>query len=253
LLLFLSYVVAMTAKDLSPELKKLEKSIREMEQVGSLYTTQTSLLTGNREKADAPLNGMQYGKLVKAYRDTRNLLSKLDKSFATCIDKVELLEGEKNPLKKRKRRTSSFLRPGRLVAAKISNMYESEEWILCSVVLSYEQGRGQMYYEVEDEDPGDEHDPNPVRKHFHLPAPCVIPLSSEAESEKPRDFKRNQTVLAMFPNTTTFYQAIIQGRKNEDYLVTFNDDEDDTGQTTTRLVENKYVISTEDNMGNVQH
>jgi len=108
-----------------------------------------------------------------------------------------------------------------------------------------------MYYEVEDEDPGDEHDPNPIRKHFHLPAAAVIPLPTDSDEDRPREHRRGSHVLAMFPLTTSFYQAVVvQPKKGEEYVLNFHDDEDDSGQTPARVVEAKFVVSPGDTMAN---
>lgn len=37
----------------------------------------------------------------------------------------------------------------------------------------------------------------------------MIPLPSEADNERAREFKRGASVLAMFPLTTSFYQAVV--------------------------------------------
>jgi SAGA-associated factor 29 len=135
------------------------------------------------------------------------------------------------------------LKAGEKVAARVpiaAEDSESDLWILAAVVRYLTD---KKKYEIEDEDPGDEGDPNPVRKHYRLNKKNIVAL--------PKIFNPNQVfgkgsqVLAMFPNTTTFYPAIIEKEAskvtNMMYALKFEDDEEQ-GRRVSRKVSFKYVI-----------
>jgi len=122
-----------------------------------------------------------------------------------------------------------------LVAAQIAKVKRSPHWILARIVRYL---RDKKKYEVEDEDPGEDEN-NPVRKHFTLSTSCVVPLprGDGTDPEYPKD----SLVFAVFPNTTTFYTAIVAAspkkKRNGEYLLKFFDDED-----VIRKVPAVYVV-----------
>jgi SAGA-associated factor 29 len=131
------------------------------------------------------------------------------------------------------------IKQGDKVAARVSGPTEDNEndmWILASYV-KYLADKKKI--EVEDEDD----DSNQGKKHYKLNKKCVIAL--------PKVFNPNQIhakgsqVLAMFPNTTTFYPAIIDReaskQSNNFYGLKFEDDEEG-GKLVSRKVNFKYVI-----------
>ncbi|KAL9642178.1 hypothetical protein ABK040_007182 [Willaertia magna] len=131
---------------------------------------------------------------------------------------------------------------GSKVAARISGTTEESGdtgfWILASVV-KYIPDKGR--YEVEDEDPGDEE--NPGKKRYKLNKKHIIPLPTDFSQHKV--FKKGDQVFAIFPNTTTFYRAIVKtlptAKNQRNYYLEFEDDEEDGG-TPQRKVSYKYVI-----------
>eukprot|EP01097_Dermamoeba_algensis_P010786 TRINITY_DN8084_c0_g1_i1.p1 TRINITY_DN8084_c0_g1~~TRINITY_DN8084_c0_g1_i1.p1 ORF type:complete len:314 (+),score=74.15 TRINITY_DN8084_c0_g1_i1:94-1035(+) len=131
---------------------------------------------------------------------------------------------------------------GTTVAAKISKPKHKPDWILASIV-NYIPESGK--YEVEDEDPGDEFDPNPSREHYQLPRKCLIPLPLQVGAEY--EFARGSQVLAMYPETTTFYSATVVAtpseRKKKDYQLNFVEDTDEIGEPIKREVSPAYVVA----------
>jgi len=123
-----------------------------------------------------------------------------------------------------------------LVAARISNSTEdTEQWILATTVKYFPH---VQKYEVEDADPMCDSDPNTKRKHHLVKEIIPLPGSSDAGPDIPK----GSNVLAMFPNTTSFYKAVVVKRKGGEYLLQFEDDDED-GETPTRPVDAEYVVA----------
>ncbi|KAL0486702.1 hypothetical protein AKO1_001626 [Acrasis kona] len=127
--------------------------------------------------------------------------------------------------------TEDLLKPGEKVAAKAS---DSGDWILGSVVKYLAD---KKKYEIEDEDD----DSN--RKRYKLNKRLVVGLPRLFDASKV--FPKGSQVLAMFPNTTTFYPAIVDREPNKQnnffYMLRFEDDEED-GKVVSRKVTHKHVI-----------
>ena len=88
----------------------------------------------------------------------------------------------------------SFL-VGDQVAAKVGN-----EWIL-AVVTSID---GREWVEIEDIE---EEDENPgVKKKYTVQSRLIIPI---IEKTKPKEFPAGHKVLALYPSSSCFYQAIV--------------------------------------------
>ncbi|EFA77732.1 DUF1325 family protein [Heterostelium album PN500] len=121
--------------------------------------------------------------------------------------------------------SSAQIPPGTQVAAK----EKSNNWILAKVG-SYNSKTQK--YEVIDEDEDES-------KKFHVSIKDIIQLPSA--NSLPPTFAANTKVLAMFPDTTTFYPAVVvssQKVKNKTsfYTLHFDDDQGDNGQTPSRKV-----------------
>jgi SAGA-associated factor 29 len=129
-----------------------------------------------------------------------------------------------------------------LVAARISGTSDSDEeemWIKANVLNYIPQHKK---YEVEDVDIEES---SKSRKRYKLPRKYLIPLSKDFSEHTP--FKKGTQVLAMYPDTTTFYPAIVHSSpspsNNYTYQVKFEDDQDDTGRTPARKVSYKHVVA----------
>jgi len=133
------------------------------------------------------------------------------------------------------------LKPGRLVAAQIAKVKRQQQWILARVVRYL---RDKKKYEVEDEDPGDDLE-HPVRKHYTVGLAHILALP-KGDANDP-EYPKDTMVFAVFPNTTTFYTAIVAAtpskkKKNGEYMLRFADDEDEQGHTPTRKVPVGHVV-----------
>lgn len=127
------------------------------------------------------------------------------------------------------------LASGDLVAAQTGT--DGENWIVATFVGYLAGGR----IEVQD----DEAEPDTVNRHA-LDASCVIALPRSASVREERAIATGAHVLAVFPDTTTFYRATVlqaprrlQSGEFEAYTLQFEDDEA-TGEG--RLVSFSHVV-----------
>lgn len=120
------------------------------------------------------------------------------------------------------------------VAAKVLRGNEDGSWILANVI---DFDPITQTYEVQDED-----DANRIAT---LPICDVKRLDDSALR-----FKKYDKVLAVFPDTTSFYRAIIakspkppsQSSSNWEVIVRFDDDEDDSGTSPPRRIPSRFLV-----------
>ena len=143
------------------------------------------------------------------------------------------------PLVRRRRRSFHAAKPKEQVAAKITRSDENGCWILASVQNFYPDTET---YDVQDDDD--------TSKLIRLPWTHVMRLSKGTEA----CFTKNTKVMAIFPETTSFYRAVVSKDpvwklpKNsttpivKELILKFDDDEDAQGGTPHRRVPARYVI-----------
>ena len=142
-------------------------------------------------------------------------------------------------LMRKRRRSKIAARPNEQVAAKVTRTDENGSWILANVQRFYNDTET---YDVQDEDD--------TSKLIRLPWNHVMRLSTGTEG----CFDRGARVMAIFPETTSFYRAVvskspvwkIQSGTNtpmiKELILKFEDDEDENGRTPHRRVPSRYVI-----------
>jgi len=125
---------------------------------------------------------------------------------------------------------------GRLVVSKIEN-----EWILTRVVKHLKRRRE---YCVEDAD-----EMARERATFDRPEDEVIMLPNQEEVDASSRIPPGSRILARYPGTTTFYDAVVVSFETDpdnllfEYNVRFDDDErDSSGQTITKSVKPTEVV-----------
>jgi SAGA-associated factor 29 len=143
------------------------------------------------------------------------------------------------PLARKRRRSKNAARASEQVAAKITRTNENGSWILASVQRFYVESET---YDVQDEDD--------TSKLIRLPWTHVMRLSTGTEG----CFSKGTKVMAIFPETTSFYRAIVskdpvwklpKGTTQpvvKEIILKFEDDEDAEGHTPHRRVPSRYVI-----------
>ncbi|KAE8710034.1 hypothetical protein F3Y22_tig00110328pilonHSYRG01148 [Hibiscus syriacus] len=113
------------------------------------------------------------------------------------------------------------------VAARVTSDAEKDEWFVVKVINFDEKTKE---FEVLDEEPGDDEDGGLQRK-YKLPASCIIPFPKQNDPSSTQEFPAGRHVLAVYPGTTALYKATVistpRKRKSDEYLLEFDDDEED--------------------------
>lgn len=154
-----------------------------------------------------------------------------------CRSLAEISSTKKRVNLNREQLDSEPARSGEQVAAKVSQDTEVEgSWILGNV-LDFDPNQG--IYEVQDEDD--------VNRIVHLPITSVKRLEDTSSH-----LRRSDRVLAVFPETTSFYPAIVAKNPKPpvsgsqwDVIVRFEGDEDDSGKAPPRKVPGRFVLKRE--------
>ncbi|XP_071657452.1 SAGA-associated factor 29 isoform X2 [Patagioenas fasciata] len=149
-------------------------------------------------------------------------------------------------------------KPGDKVAARVKALEGDEQWILAEVV-SYSHAANK--YEVDDiDEEGKEGVPHtltggppiPPRRHT-LSRRRIIPLpqwKTNPETDPEALFHKDQLVLALYPQTTCFYRALIHAppqRPQDDYSVLFEDTSYADGYSPPLNVAQRYVVACKEN------
>lgn len=116
---------------------------------------------------------------------------------------------------------------GQQVAARVtSDDAEKDEWFVVKVTHFDKDAKE---FEVLDEEPGD--DEESVQRKYKLPMSHIIPFPKRNDPSSAPDFPHRRHVLAVYPGTTALYKATVvnphRKRKSDDYLLEFDDDEED--------------------------
>ncbi len=129
-------------------------------------------------------------------------------------------------------------RQGEQVAAKVLQTGENGSWILANV-LDYDSNT--RTYELQDEDD--------LNRIIYLNFTEVKRLEDGTSH-----LHRGDAVLAVFPETTSFYAATVaknprppqHGNSGWDLVVRFEDDEDESGRAPPRRVPGRFVLRRSD-------
>lgn len=116
---------------------------------------------------------------------------------------------------------------GEQVAARVTQENaDKDEWFIVKVIHFERETRE---FEVLDEEPGDDEEPAGQRK-YKLPMSHIIPFPKRNDPSTAQDFPPGKHVLAVYPGTTALYKATVvntRKRKTDDYVLEFDDDEED--------------------------
>lgn len=129
---------------------------------------------------------------------------------------------------------------------------QPQDWILGTVVR-YQAQMGK--YIVQDEDDS-EADPwaqeAGASKQHNVPGRMVVPLPlTEPSHYTPyNEFPRGQWILALYPDTTCFYKALVHTPPSQmadgpprDYLVEFEDEAEASGRGEPMRCPQRYVLA----------
>lgn len=130
---------------------------------------------------------------------------------------------------------------GEQVAARVStDGAEKDEWVVVKLI---DFDKETKLFDVIDEDPGEED--KSIQRKYKLPKSCIIPFPKIGDPSSAPDFPVGSRVLALYPETTALYRATVvnlRKRKAEDYLLEFDDDEEDDGSLPRRSVAFHKVV-----------
>ncbi|KAF5181797.1 Saga-associated factor 29-like protein [Thalictrum thalictroides] len=131
---------------------------------------------------------------------------------------------------------------GEQVAARVTpDDAEKDEWFVVKVIHF---DREAKEFEVFDEEPGDDEDGGGQRT-YKLPMSRIIPFPKRNDPASAPDYPTGKHVLAVYPTTTALYKATVvnphRKRKADDYLLEFDDDEED-GSMPQRTVPFHKVV-----------
>ncbi|KAL0014420.1 hypothetical protein SO802_001489 [Lithocarpus litseifolius] len=132
---------------------------------------------------------------------------------------------------------------GEQVAARVRlDEADKDEWFVVKVLHFDKETRE---FEVLDEEPGDDDEGGGQRK-YKLPMSRIIPFPKKNDLSNVQDFPTGSQVLAVYPGTTALYKAtVVNGhrkRKTDDYLLEFDDDEEN-GALPQRMVPFQKVVA----------
>jgi SAGA-associated factor 29 len=129
--------------------------------------------------------------------------------------------------------------PGDMVAARVKGQEDEENWILAEVV-SYNAVTAK--YDVDDIDAEEGKERHTLSRRRIVPLPR---WKADPETNTEALFPKGTLVLALYPQTTCFYRAVIHEpprRIGDDYMVLFEDNSYPDGYSPPLNVAQRYVI-----------
>ncbi|OWF42254.1 SAGA-associated factor 29-like isoform X2 [Mizuhopecten yessoensis] len=130
-------------------------------------------------------------------------------------------------------------KPGDKVAARVRSDDE-ENWILAEVVTF---NSSTNKYDVDDIDADEGKERHTLSKRRIVPLPI---WKANPETDPEALFTKNMLVLALYPQTTCFYRALIHEppkKPQDDYSVLFEDTSYQDGYSPPLMVAQRYVIA----------
>lgn len=114
------------------------------------------------------------------------------------------------------------------------NGEHSSDWILGEVAAVLGEGKSRRY-KVLDIEPDDQS----KQKEYRSSASSMIPITPESQASTLKDWEAGKVVLALYPNTTTFYKAEVHSMVGDKVDLKFEGEND---STTLQQVERRFVI-----------
>ncbi|XP_052219324.1 SAGA-associated factor 29-like isoform X2 [Dreissena polymorpha] len=132
-----------------------------------------------------------------------------------------------------------IVKPGDKVASRVKVSDGEENWILAEVV-SFNSSTNK--YEVDDIDAEEGKERHTLSKRKIVPLPI---WKASPETDPEALFTKHALVLALYPQTTCFYRALIHEppkKPQDDYSVLFEDTSYPDGYSPPLMVAQRYVI-----------
>ncbi|KAJ4863354.1 SGF29 tudor-like domain-containing protein [Trichoderma breve] len=118
---------------------------------------------------------------------------------------------------------------------KAVNGEQTSDWILGEVAQVLGEGKSRRY-KVIDIEPDDQS----KQKEYRSSASSMIPITPESQASSLKDYEAGHVVLALYPQTTTFYKAEVHSMTSTGKVDLKFEGENDS--TTLQQVERRYVI-----------
>ncbi|ELU13680.1 hypothetical protein CAPTEDRAFT_220415 [Capitella teleta] len=131
-------------------------------------------------------------------------------------------------------------KPGDKVAARVKSQDGEENWILAEIVQFLS---GSNKYEVDDIDAEEGKERHTLSKRKVVPLPK---WKANSETDSDALFEKDTLVLALYPQTTCFYRALIHAppkKPSDEYSVLFEDNTYADGYSPPLSVAQRYVIA----------
>jgi hypothetical protein len=180
-----------------------------------------SLMEASKDELAAMCAKVFEGALI----ETDDIVNKFSKRFTHS--QADSSPTARKRLKTAREHLDSPARLGEQVAANFSRTLDIGQWVLGNVI---EYDASADLYKVQDEDD--------INKIDTLPARGVIRLD-----ESSSHLRKGDDVLAVYPETTSFYRAIVAKRGHNEVIVRFEDDEDELGIVHPKRVPARFVLS----------
>eukprot|EP00698_Gefionella_okellyi_P003132 TRINITY_DN12925_c0_g1_i1.p1 TRINITY_DN12925_c0_g1~~TRINITY_DN12925_c0_g1_i1.p1 ORF type:complete len:252 (-),score=63.36 TRINITY_DN12925_c0_g1_i1:211-966(-) len=225
-------------RDLNNDTRKADKARKDSEAI----IQEVNAAHKRLQDAKGPSNEQQASELRALYERAIDITEKEEQAAGSAAAKVQQILTRRASSAKRPHPTShDDLEPppahplpaGTEVAAK-----REDQWILAQV-SKFDAGRKKYELLDADDEEGEESD---ARK-FKIGQDSVLSLGFDG-----KELPRGSLALAVFPGTTTFYEAIVVAppsqRHKAEYVLTFDEDEFRGMQDTpARRVGAKYVLA----------
>ncbi|KAF5961625.1 hypothetical protein HYC85_002834 [Camellia sinensis] len=122
---------------------------------------------------------------------------------------------------------------GEQVAARVTQENaEKDEWFVVKVIHF---DRETKEFEVLDEEPGDDEEGGGGQRKYKLPVSHIIPFPKQNDSTSAQDFPTGKQVLACISGNNRI-------RKTDEYVLEFDDDEEEDGSMPQRVVSFDRVV-----------
>ncbi|KAL9033618.1 MAG: hypothetical protein Q9214_007428, partial [Letrouitia sp. 1 TL-2023] len=165
---------------------------------------------------------------LKGIKDRSGSVPVIKEPKDALVKIEEGAEGSKGPSAER---AGKFF-VGADVAYRLAKQKEDPQWIQCTILSITEVGNKKRQISlIQDPEPDDNGAPGQIYKAFSA-ALIAIPSPDAVLA----DYPVGKQVLARYPETTTFYRAVVTQVKKDGYRLKFEDDNENEMEVTRRYV-----------------
>lgn len=222
------YKLLLSAKEL-PEKDKLPELLEELKEHQDTVQTSKRIIDTCQQNLQSLITSIQ--KQSSGSRASRNSISKDSGVPTGAVSKKQKKVGRLYYVSKFN--PSEPIGIGADVAYKLKNRH-TEEWIQCEVTKILGDG---TKFEVRDPEPDENNNPGQTFKANYKE---IILIASPAALKSFPNYSYGSKVLARYPETTTFYPAVVVGTKKDGKVRLKFDGEEEANKETE--VERRLVL-----------